>query len=485
MTDLSGYLEPCGCQSRPLGGVDKAATVLKELSADRVPSLMLAAGNLFFEPAGSEHGAGAAEDEAKTQSLWQAEALAGVLKKFELAAATPGPADVRYGDEQLKALQERSGIALLGGRWPVSQVFERGGLRIGVWGGTEADAALLQTAKEQTTALRAQGVDIVIGLLNAQARTARRVAGAVEGLDFLLLAGTDSTVVPPPERIGATTLLQASKDGRGLLVVDVFRSKGGKPAALADVSVWTQGEQSRAASARADELAARIATWKSTPGTDPELIAEQQQRVNALRAEAKAASAAKTPTDNSFSARFVELGPEIKDDAELTTLLAEHDKRVNDHNRVALAHIKPAPVPAGMPGYVGSERCKSCHAPAFEWWRGHAHGRAYATLVEVNKQFSLKCVSCHVTGYGKPGGATVVHNEGLVDVGCESCHGPGSMHVEDRDTDEAKNVKLEVPETSCVQCHNEEHSDQFAYEAYKKKLIAPGHGAPVKPAEAP
>jgi hypothetical protein len=103
-------------------------------------------------------------------------------------------------------------------------------------------------------------------------------------------------------------------------------------------------------------------------------------------------------------------------------------------------------------------------------------------LVKVDKQFSLSCVSCHVTGYGKPSGATVTHNEGLVDVGCESCHGPGSFHVQDRDADEAKNVKLDVPESLCVQCHNEEHSDQFAYEKYKAKLMAPGHGMPMKPA---
>lgn len=492
ITDLYGYLEPCGCQSRPLGGVDKAATVLKEIGADGVPTLMLAAGNLFFEPAGTtDHGAVTPEHEAeaKTQSIWQAEALAGVLKRFGVAAAVPGPADERYGAEQLTTLKEQSGIALLGGRWPASQLIERGGLRVGVWGGSDAGAdadgaTLITTAKAQTAALRGQGADIVIGLLNAEARVARRVAGAVQGLDFLVLAGAGHAAALPPERIGDTTLLQAGKHGHGLLAVDVFHAAGKRGAPLADVSAWTQSEHGRAATERADELAARIAEWKKTAGTDPKLIAEQEQRLTKLRQEAKAASAPKTPVEDSFSARFIELSPEIKDDPELSTVLAEHDKRVNDHNRVALASLKPAPVPAGMPGYVGSERCKSCHEAAFTWWRGHPHGHAYETLVKVNKQFSLKCVSCHVTGYGKPGGAAVVQNEGLIDVGCESCHGPASLHVQDRDTEEAKNVKLEVPETLCVQCHNEEHSDQFEYAKYKQKLMAPGHGEPVKPAGA-
>jgi hypothetical protein len=84
-----------------------------------------------------------------------------------------------------------------------------------------------------------------------------------------------------------------------------------------------------------------------------------------------------------------------------------------------------------------------------------------------------------VTGYGKPGGAAVVQNTGLVDVGCESCHGPGSLHAEDPDADEGKNVKLVVPEPVCTACHNAEHSDKFEYASYREQLIVPGHGKPA------
>jgi hypothetical protein len=486
VTDLNGYLEPCGCQSRPLGGVDKAATVLKELAADRVPTILVSAGNLFFEPAGtSDHGAASAqhEAEAKTEHLWQAEAMADVLKRFGLAAAAPGRADFRYGAEQLTQLQRRAATKLLGAGSSSAQLIERGGMKVGVWGASDAgaaeatDAALIEAAKRDTAALRAGGASVVVGLMNAPSRTARRVAGSVEGLDFLLIAGSEATATPP-ERVAKTTLLHAGKHGHGLLVVDVYRSAGSAAEPLEDASAWTAGERGRAAKARADELAARIAEWKKAAGTDPKLLAEQEQRLAQLRAEAAASSPVKTPSEGTFAARFIELAPEVKDDPELSAVLAAHDKRVNDHNRVALAHIKPPPVAAGMPAYAGSERCQSCHESEFAWWRQHAHGNAYETLVKVNKQFSLKCVSCHVTGYGKAGGSTVVHNEGLIDVGCESCHGPGSLHVKDRDTDEDKNVRLEVPAPVCVQCHNEEHSDQFEYEKYKAKLIVPGHGLP-------
>src|ERR1700712_1109982 len=45
LIDPLGYLEPCGCQKRPLGGLDKLATVVKEARGSGVPTLVLAAGD--------------------------------------------------------------------------------------------------------------------------------------------------------------------------------------------------------------------------------------------------------------------------------------------------------------------------------------------------------------------------------------------------------------------------------------------------------
>ena len=53
VTDLKGYLEPCGCTSRPLGGIDRlAAQVIATRGAG--PTLTLLAGDLFFS--GQSHG---------------------------------------------------------------------------------------------------------------------------------------------------------------------------------------------------------------------------------------------------------------------------------------------------------------------------------------------------------------------------------------------------------------------------------------------
>src|SRR5262249_43266606 len=76
LTDLSGFLEPCGCQSKPLGGIDKAATKLASLRGERVPVLFVAAGDLLFGP--KPEGAGS-NDDAATQETWKAETLVEIM----------------------------------------------------------------------------------------------------------------------------------------------------------------------------------------------------------------------------------------------------------------------------------------------------------------------------------------------------------------------------------------------------------------------
>jgi hypothetical protein len=499
ITDLNGYLEPCGCQSRPLGGIDKAASELRAIGADGVPALFVSAGSLLFGP--GEPGAATlagTEQSVARQAQLQAETLADALARLSVAAAAPGDADLARGAQSLQTLGARSkvrwlaaglgGLPAAGGDAPAwmqdGALFAIGGVKIGVLGvvvpstasGFSAPADLEATAQHSADGLRAQGAAVIVALVSSDARTARRLAGSLKGVDFVVLGGLDSADAPPPERVGSATLLRASRDGHGLLVVDVFRSG---PGSFADVSPWTRKAERDAAQQKADELAARVKAWERDPAADKALVGEQKAHLVQLQERVALLGAAPVAAGNAFSARFVELGPEVHDDPEISALLAAHDKRVNDDNKLALADVEPLPVPRGTPGYVGSERCGSCHEAAHAWWSKHPHGRAYATLEKVDKQYSLSCVACHVTGYGRPGGAAVVQNAGLTNVGCESCHGPGSLHAEDPDVDDDKNVKLAVPESTCKGCHNSEHSDKFAYVTYRAKLIVPGHGKPV------
>jgi hypothetical protein len=131
---------------------------------------------------------------------------------------------------------------------------------------------------------------------------------------------------------------------------------------------------------------------------------------------------------------------------------------------------------------VGDEKCVSCHKPATRFWKRTVHAQAWRTLVEAGKEAHDDCVNCHVTGYGEVGGTSLGYTKGLKDIQCEVCHGPGSIHVEKRGKESPFAGRLKTPESICVRCHNEKHSDTFQYEAYLRDVIGPGHGEDARDA---
>ncbi len=498
ITDLSGYLAPCGCQSRPLGGIDKAARKLAELHADGVPTLFVAAGDLLLGEV--PDGGGQAAD-ATTQEVWKAETLVDVLNRLELRAAAPGPRDLSYGADTFTKLRNTARFRTLpetgspnhaaAARWLTSV----GGLKVGVVGAStfaNADAeldidsarAFTQSVQSEADALHTEGADLVVALVSSTQRAGRRLAAALHGVDFLVQGGIDEADVPTPSLVGGTVVLRAGRQGHGLLVVDIYPRHGASTAFI-DVSEWKRRGEEAALRARVDELQKQITTWSQDKSVDHNDLQEQQKKLAALRAELAKKGQKSLAVAGSFDARFEELGAQVQGDPQVLAAMGAYDARVNEHNRKAFADLLPPPVPKGAAHYVGSAACKDCHTEAYAWWSGHAHGRAYATLVDLHKEFNLSCVGCHVTGYAKPGGSTVVHNEGLVNVGCESCHGAGSEHIRAVDGGPPQAITRTPGEEVCKHCHTPEHSDLFQYATYRKRLTVPGHGLPAKAAAEP
>jgi len=87
--------------------------------------------------------------------------------------------------------------------------------------------------------------------------------------------------------------------------------------------------------------------------------------------------------------------------------------------------------------YVGSAKCKSCHPQEFKIWEKSGHSHALLALETAKRpalrQYDGECVVCHVVGLqyesGYRNGKDTPH---LKDVGCESCHGPGSEHIKNK-----------------------------------------------------
>jgi hypothetical protein len=87
--------------------------------------------------------------------------------------------------------------------------------------------------------------------------------------------------------------------------------------------------------------------------------------------------------------------------------------------------------------FIGSEKCQECHKAEFVKWQGTQHSNAFGVLEKTAKRPSLRefdadCVACHTVGFGyKTGYEDQTRTPHLINVGCESCHGPGSGHAAD------------------------------------------------------
>jgi hypothetical protein len=238
---------------------------------------------------------------------------------------------------------------------------------------------------------------------------------------------------------------------------------------------------------RARQLDEELARWThGAPGAGPgaqqdaTFVAGKQRERRELGAERATLDAPWSPpaTGSYFTNRLIALSRSLPRDPALAAAMKRLDARV------AAVNLKnaqpPAPAEPGRAFYVGMAKCGGCHKTAAQFWKQTVHAGAWKTLVDGGKQADYKCVGCHVTGYGQVGGATLGFSKGLESIQCETCHGPGSIHVAEKGLEEPSAVHRATPETTCIGCHNEHHSDTFKYEAYLRDIVGPGHGAEAR-----
>lgn len=454
ITDLQGTIEPCGCTSRPLGGIDRMAELVGDLgnwegpggTRQEVPTIFVAAGDLL--------GGGPAHSGPETPEpdAWRRSLVAEVLRDAGLRLAAPSSEDVDYAELSAPFTSESS--------------FVSDG--VGVLIASGHDAA------EQVQALRDQGARLVV-VLSSRGRREDRDLASVEGVDLLIQGAIDAEVPAPPLQVdGNAFVINAGRQGQRVVAIDLYFGQG----VLVDRSAWSVEVARERLEAEIALLGESIERWKAE-GQPADRIARKEAELAELEGERDALSVREVQEgERAFVAKVFELDPERAQSSSVRELMIGVDQRINEHNQQAFADRTPPVVEEGQASYVGSASCASCHSAAYEWWQSHPHGIAYSTLEERHKEFHLECVGCHVTGYERPGGSTVTHNlEGaLVNVGCENCHGPGSLHIA---SPTEVVLPRDTPESTCIECHNEEHSDTFVYDIYRRTLVVPGHGLPA------
>ncbi len=117
--------------------------------------------------------------------------------------------------------------------------------------------------------------------------------------------------------------------------------------------------------------------------------------------------------------------------------------------------------------YVGSASCEECHDEEygnFVKFAKKAHSGESVKLMsgDLTEEEFKECLTCHVTGYGQPGGfVSFEETPGLADCGCEVCHGPGYDHVESGGDSDL--IKGSLSLEDCQTCHNPERVDSFDF----------------------
>jgi hypothetical protein len=439
-------------------------------------------GDFLFPPEVGEHEA--------AQHVLKARYLARIFRIAGGIALNVGPTDAHRGSTWLRNLQREGALPLVSanirpvgeGGPSIARSFVRrvGGLEVGVTGLATPEAfadlhglAALEYGpmlKAEVDALREDGVDLVVVLAQLERVHATRLASAIDGIDVLLHGSRpdDGWGEPSPTtRVGRTVVVDGGFKGRyvGSLRFSLPRSRTMDPIRLRDPE---RGERLRA---RIDTYASEIRRLIAR-GASESVLAPRRQRLKATRDaltayEAEASDppwveVTRIPVDQSRPAH-----PDVAD-----VLAAYHGELVRLNWEIG--DEAPCRLEEGQPSYVGSEVCESCHPEAYAFWENTAHAHAWNTLVEREKQGDLTCVGCHSVGYREPGGFCRLSNVGLLrNVGCESCHGPGSRHIM---VGEPGTIGRGLGERTCAgTCHVVEHSDQFHYGTYLQVVTGPGH----------
>ncbi|MFO0723318.1 MAG: UshA-like (seleno)protein [Myxococcota bacterium] len=485
-TEVSGYIEPCGCTSKPLGGIQRLARVVLD---EKLPHAVIDAGDLLFpsEPI---------TEATREQHVLKARLLARMYRQLGAAAINLGPTELAGGAELLKDLQREGAVPFVsanvrpvGDRGPsVAQSFlrELGGIKIGLTGVATPETMTTDPAftaleyapplKAEIALLKKRGAELIVVLAHVGAKEAQDLAALVPEVDVLIRApGTPIGHAPAaPERVGGVLVLEAGSQGQhvGRLRLRLPAGAITRPLALDDGGA-RQKQQNALVERKIRALEQEVETLKADPKNAEAVTARQTQLVELKKKLEAPARPEATGEAFGLKVDLVPLTEEVKGEPNAVEVLGAYYSQLKSMN-AKKGDLSLCKYPPEAPHYVGSEACKTCHEPAYAFWTTTKHSQAWATLENQGKHFDLTCIGCHSVAYQTPGGYCRLDDIGVLkNVGCEMCHGPGSAHAVAGDK---KSVRRGVTESTCASaCHVPAHSDTFEFRTYLSRITGPGH----------
>ena len=166
------------------------------------------------------------------------------------------------------------------------------------------------------------------------------------------------------------------------------------------------------------------------------------------------------------------LWDKIPQDEKILTLIDEYLDEIRN-TKLAIDDpnsVDPNSIPGVLPTahYVGSASCKDCHPKAHKVWKDSGHAHAFATLIKKGSDADPHCIACHTVGFGKPSGyRRQMKDKRLLDVGCESCHGPASEHIDRYKHGKQNSFQFRpLGPGDCKSCHYGEFSRPFVWNLF-------------------
>lgn len=408
--DTAGRLEPCGCFSGQHGGLTRLRTWLEEQTNK---------GAVLNVDVGGAIAGGADYD------LIQYRYLARAYGNMGFAALNMGGSEAMIPAKNLAALAGASPVPLVSASLvdaesrkellPPYQIVNAGGTRVGILGVVSPDSvptpgeglAVLGLNEAIDRHLRelVSKSDIVILLAFADENEMRRLAR--DYFEFSLILGGDVA--------GPTQEILRENDSMILYTTNQARTVG--------------------------TLTAVVAGGNRKHLTDP------NYQIRLLEEN--------IPQDKDLLALVRDYRSEIR-----KTPLAIDDPHTVDPN--AIPGVSPSAT------FVGSESCQSCHPKTHETWEKTGHGKAFETLVKRGSDADPHCIKCHTVGFGQPSGYRRPMGSGsMVDVGCESCHGPASEHLDKYLHGKTSTFKFRpLGAGDCMTCHQGEFSRPFDWDTF-------------------
>ncbi|MGR3174246.1 MAG: multiheme c-type cytochrome [Candidatus Scalindua sp.] len=410
----NGYLEPCGCSEKELGGLPKRHSLINLLRKRDENWILLSLGDL---PAKVGR-----QDEIKMETTLKA------LDQMGYTAHNIGEKDISMGIDLLGYLSQISSVDFISSNIN----FNTQVLKVKPY--------IIKEIKINETTLKVGILGIVSPELIDDAYQGIEVVDPIESLKPLLSKLSDKTDL--------LILLSHAEIEDSIMIAEIYP----------ELDLIISGHRVD----RPDLYLKKVKdTYVIPVGEKGKYLGTITMLPKFSRTNEDRPSKSNLP-----SVEIISLDERFEDSPEIKMLLKIYQQRLRDEE--LLAQVFKTDLPSNLT-FIGNDDCAVCHNKIFNHWEETGHASAYETLVKAEHEYDPECIECHVIGLNYfTGFETIESTPKLKGVGCESCHGPGSSHKETQSKDYGM-----VDADSCIICHEDEHSPGFQFKDYWQKIIHP------------